>query len=330
MKFKNYSFYIGLFIVLFIIGFNAANYFNKDTSVKRSRFFLGTIVEIQVKDLEKEKAEDVISKAFDEFSRIDDLLSTYNINSPVWKINNNPDSLLKVDPEIYSLLKNCLQISDSTYGAFDVCIDTLISLWGFGKEKMSVPDGKNIQKALLSSGKKNLKLINNNTIIRYKDVKFNFGAIAAGYAVDKVVELLRKNNVKNALVNGGGEIRTLGNNWSIGIQHPRVPGAILDRIRLNGFSIATSGDYEQYFEENGVRYHHIIDPKDGYPAGGCQSVTIIAKTSAMADALATGIFVLGPENGMDLIESLDSVEALIVDKNGKVSKSSGFHNFLLR
>lgn len=330
MKLRNVLLYTGLFIVLFIIGFKAADLFSRNTTVKRTRFLLGTIVEIQVRDLDEQSAEKVIGKAFDEFSRIDDLLSIYKTTSPLLKINKSIDSVLTVDPEIYSLIKECQKLTAITHGAFDISIDTLISLWGFGKDKMSVPDKRMIQSAFLSSGIQNLRLSENNTVIRRNNLKFNFGAIAAGYAVDRVTELLKRNNVQNALINGGGEIRSIGENWSVGIQHPRVQGAMIDKIRLNGFSVATSGDYEQCFEENGIRYHHILNPFTGRPARGCQSVTIISRTNTMADALATGVFVLGPEKGMALVESLKDVEALIVDKNGTVSRSSGFHQFLLR
>lgn len=330
MNFKRILLYTGTFIVLFIIGYNAANHFGNDTTVRKTRFLLGTIFEIQIRDTEKDKAEEIISAAFDEVSRIDDLLSTYKTKNAVWDINNSGDSVIRVDPEIYSLLDECLKISETTNGAFDIAIDTLISLWGFGKDRMVVPETNLLNKALLSSGYQNLKLSGNNYVIRNNGVKLNFGAIAAGYAVDRVFEHLKTANVKSALINGGGEIRAIGNEWSVGIQHPRVSGALLEKINLKGFSVATSGDYEQFFEDNGVRYHHILNPANGYPATECQSVTVVAENTTIADALGTGVFVLGPEKGMALIESLENVEALIVDKNGRIIKSSGFQKFLLR
>lgn len=330
MNLKKIIVYTSSFIVLFIIGYNAATYFNQDKTIRKTRFLLGTIVEIQVRDLDEEKAEEVISEAFHKIERIDALLSTFDSKSPIWRFNNSTDTLIKMDPDIYLLINECLEISEITSGSFDITIDTLISLWGFGKEKMVVPDNNLLQQSLKASGEHNLILSDNFTIIRNNNVKLNFGAVAAGYAVDKAIEYLKNAKVKNALVNGGGEIRSIGDGWSIGIQHPRVPGALLEKIKLNGYSVATSGDYEMYFEENGIRYHHLLNPATGYPADKCQSVTIIAENTTMADALGTGVFVLGPEKGMALIESLENVEALIVDKNGRITKSSGFHKFLLR
>lgn len=327
---KKFLFFTGLFIVLFIIGYNAANQLNRDTTVKRSRFYFGTLVEIEIRDSDKEKSEKILSEAFDEFSRIENMLTTYDTAGIVWKMNSSRDSLFEVIPEIYQLIEECIRISKITDGGFDVAIDTLISLWGFGKEIQSIPDSRILTDALYASGIKNIGLGENNIVFRDNNTKFNFGAIAAGYAVDRVLEILKKNGVKSALVNGGGEISTLGAGWNIGIQHPRIPGAIVEKIQLNGYSVATSGDYEQFFEADGKRYHHILDPSSGKPAMECQSVTVLAENNTLADALATGIFVLGPEKGMQLVEKLDNVEALIIDKDGIITKSRGFNKFLLR
>ena len=128
----------------------------------------------------------------------------------------------------------------------------------------------------------------------------NFGAIAKGYAVDKAIDVLKTLGIKEALVNAGGEISVIGNDWIVGIQHPREINSIIKKIKLDGFTVATSGDYEQYFEVDGNRYHHILDPKTGYPSKGLRSVTIINKLNAIADALATAVFVMGKENGIKI------------------------------
>jgi thiamine biosynthesis lipoprotein len=155
----------------------------------------------------------------------------------------------------------------------------------------------------------------------------DLGGIAKGYAVDAAIRVLKEKNVESAMVNAGGDIYVLGRKhgkpWRIGIRHPRRGGEILGIVEVEDKAIVTSGDYERYFFSEGKRYHHILNPKTGYPANECQSVTIVAKKATIADGLATGVFVLGPREGMDLVESLEEVEGVIVNKEGEMSVSSG-------
>lgn len=326
---KRFIGYTVLVIVLFLIGFFIArNSSDEIITVKRTQILLGTVVEIQVRDVHEQKADDAISKAFAEVKRIDDLFTTYNEESPVWKLNNTTDSIIYVDPEIYNLIVLCDSITKLSDGSFDVSLDNLTKAWGFYTDDPQLPDRWIVESALKLSGWNNIELITNNKISKHKNVGLNFGAIAKGYAVDKAIEVLRKFGIKKALVNAGGEISVIGNDWVVGIQHPRETNSIIKKIELNGYTVATSGDYEQYFEVDGVRYHHILDPKTGYPSTGLQSVTIINKSNTIADALATGVFVMGKEEGMKLIESLDNAEAMIIDSNGNIFYSSGFEKYL--
>lgn len=296
---------------------------------KRTQILLGTVVEIQVSDEDEQKAEDAISQAFSEVKRIDYLFTTYNEESPVWKINNNNDTLIKVDSEIYNLLVLCDSVTRLSEGCFDVSLDNLTKAWGFYTDNPHLPTKAAIDSALNSSGWKNIHLKGNQTIIRRKIVGLNFGAIAKGYAVDKAIDVLKKFEIKKALVNAGGEIKVIGSDWKVGIQHPRDERGIVAVVKLNDMTVATSGDYEQYFEQDGIRYHHIIDPKTGYPARGLQSVTVINESNSFADALATAVFVMGKEKGMKLIENLNNTEAMIIDEEGKIFYSSGFEKFLV-
>ncbi|MFN3694764.1 MAG: FAD:protein FMN transferase, partial [Ignavibacterium sp.] len=258
-----------------------------------------------------------------------DLFTTYNEESPVWKINNSADTLLKIDEEIYSLLELCDSVTRMSDGCFDVSLDNLTRAWGFYTDNPHLPTKPAIDSALMKSGWKNVKLIGNSTIIRKKNVGLNFGAIAKGYAVDKAVNILRTSGIESALVNAGGEIKVIGNDWNIGIQHPRDERDIIAVVKLNNNSVATSGEYEQFFEVDGIRYHHILDPESGYPAKGLQSVTIINQSNTFADALATAVFVMGKDKGMMLIENLNDTEAMIIDSEGKIFYSSGFEKFLI-
>ncbi len=156
----------------------------------------------------------------------------------------------------------------------------------------------------------------------------DLGGIAKGYAVDRACEILRAHNIEYALVNAGGDIRVLGGKpdgkpWRIGIQHPRYSDSVLDVVEVKDKVVVTSGDYERYFIVDGRRYHHILDPGNGYPASRCMSVTIVTNSALKGDALATGVFVLGPEKGMELIERLPEVEGLIVASEGNIEVSSG-------
>ena len=321
--------YTVLVIVLFLIGFFIArNSGDEIKTFKRTQILLGTVVEIQVRDADEKKADDAITKAFAEVKRIDVLFTTYNEESPVWKINNKKDSIISVDPEIYNLIVLCDSVTKLSAGSFDVSLDNLTKAWGFYTDDPKLPEKSAIDSALIHSGWTNIRLLGDMQIIKHKNIGLNFGAIAKGYAVDKAMDVLKKYEIKEALVNAGGEISKIGNDWIVGIQHPREINSIIKKIKLNGSTVATSGDYEQYFEVDGIRYHHILDPKTGYPSTGLQSVTIINKSSTIADALATGIFVMGKENGMRLIESLDDTETMIIDSDGNIFYSSGFEKFL--
>ena len=328
---KKFVAYGILSVVLFLVGFFIArNSSDEIKTTKRTQILLGTVIEIQVRDVDEQNAEDVITKAFSEVKRIDDLFTTYSEESPVWKLSNSSDSIISVDPEIYNLIVLCDSITKLSNGSFDVSLDNLTKVWGFYTDDPQLPSKAEVDSALLNSGWQNVILLGDNKIIKKENVGLNFGAIAKGYAVDKAIEVLRKLGIKAALVNAGGEISVIGNDWIVGIQHPREINSIIKKIKIDGFTVATSGDYEQYFEVDGKRYHHILDPKTGYPAKGLQSVTIINKSNTIADALATAVFVTGNENGMKLIDSLDDTEAMIIDSEGKIFYSSGFEKFLVK
>ncbi len=323
--------WFGLFVVLFLIGFFiAGNNDNEPKVVKRTQILLGTVVEIQIIDNDEQKAEDPIREAFAEIKRIDDLFTTYNEQSPVWKINNSSDTLIKVDEEIYNLLVLCDSVTKISDGCFDVTLDNLTKVWGFYTDNPALPEKESVLGALDLCGWKNLNLTGDATIIKKKKVGLNFGAIAKGYAVDQAIKIIGNYGVKRALVNAGGEIKVIGEDWKIGIQHPRDEREIIAAIKLNNNSVATSGDYEQFFEVDGIRFHHILDPKTGYPARGIQSVTVINESNTFADALATAVFVMGKENGMKLIENLDNTEAMIIDDEGNIFYSKGFEKFLIK
>ncbi len=314
---------------MFVIGFFLSRIdYGEIQEFKRVRFLLGTVVEIHVKDRDRKKAEEAILQAFNEIERVEHLFSTFDPESPVSKINSGDKKLIVVDPEIYRVM----EISDSlwrlSHGAFDAALNNLIDLWGFDSEHPSLPPGTKIKEALEQSGWDNIILIGNNSFIRSKEVGLNFSSIAKGYAVDKAIEVLGKYGITDALVNAGGDVKTIGYNWTVGIQHPRNPKGLIAKIKPDGLAVGTSGDYEKFFTVNGKRYNHLLNPKTGYPSDSLMSVTVLCKDCTTADALATTVFVLGPYEGMKLIEKLPGAEGMIMNKEGEIIYSKNFRSFI--
>jgi thiamine biosynthesis lipoprotein len=215
-------------------------------------------------------------------------------------------------------------------GAFDIAVQPLIEAWGFDGDEPAIPTADALQFARERSGWRHIAFASDGRVKKSPGARINFGAIAKGYAVDRAVAVLRERGITDALVNAGGEIRATGGEWQVGIQHPRSPSELLAVVDLHGRSIATSGDYEQFFEKDGVRYHHIFDPSTGAPARRCQSVSVIAGDDMTADALATAIFVLGPKSGLELLHQYPDIEALIVDDQGAQHSTPGFDRYRKR
>lgn len=320
------------FLALFVMAFFVALQFGKkdDDTVTRTQVALGTLVEIQVRGMDRAEADAAIGLAFEEVRRVDTLFSTYKPESPVWKLNRGSDTLVTLPAEVYALLQRCDTLWQTSGGAFDVAVEPLIQAWGFDGDHPSVPDDDALVSALSRSGWRHLVLEGGGRVRKAVGSGVNFGAIAKGYAVDRAVEVLRGLGAVEALVNAGGEIRATGGAWEVGIQHPRSPSELLAVVDLQGRAIATSGDYEQYFEADGRRYHHIFDPATGRPARGCQSVSVIAADDAAADALATAVFVMGTRRGMEFLKQNPDIEALIVDENGALHETPGFGRYRKR
>lgn len=254
---------------------------------------MGTIVEVA--SSRKEAAEIV----FTEISRIDKLLSVYNTNSEVSLLNNNGE--LSASQDTVYIIKKSKELYEASAGAFDITVEPLVQLWGFESHKYTLPVKKEIAETLKLVGSNKIILNEADNVIKFKTsgMKIGLGAIAKGYAVDLAVSKLKETGIKDCLINAGGDIYCLGNNfgkpWKIAIRDPRKSG-IYEVLELENKAVATSGDYEQYFIKGRKRYTHIFDPRTGYPADkGVCSVTVIASDCLTADALATSIFVLGKD-----------------------------------
>ncbi len=233
---------------------------------------------------------------------------------------------VKVSRETIEVLKRAQEVSKLSEGGFDITVGPLVQLWRKARERGMSPEMEEVKETLNLVNFRNLKIHYGGKVsLRKKGMSIDLGGIAKGYAVDRAFELLKGVGYKNLVVNAGGDLRVGGSKpegpWSIGIQHPRDPEKIMARISVSDAAVATSGDYEKFFIHQGKRYHHILNPKNGFPAEGCQSVTVLHKEGAAADALATAIFVLGPEKGYALCQRLEGVDYLIVDQEGNVTLS---------
>jgi thiamine biosynthesis lipoprotein len=256
-------------------------------------------------------------------------MSPWIESSDVSRINRSAgNDGVRVSPETVEVIKRAQEGSKLSDGAFDITVGPLVQLWRKARERGMPPEMEEVKETLNLVNFTNLKTHYGGKVsLRKKGMNIDLGGIAKGYAVDRAFELLKGLGYRNLVVNAGGDLRVGGSKpegpWSIGIQHPRDPEKIIARISLSDTAVATSGDYEKFFIHQGKRYHHILNPKNGFPAKGCQSVTILHKEGITADALATAIFVLGPEKGYALCQKLEGVDCLIVDKEGDTTLSPG-------
>lgn len=303
---------------------------------KATKFLMGTIVDITVLDTSETAANDAIEAAFAEIGRIADIFYEGNPESPIYAFNHRLGNQLVMSSEVLGLVQRSIDISGKTEGAFDITIGALLPLYQFNGDSLVPPDEKAIQKSLPNVNFRMLTVdMNNNLLIcENKNVQIGTGAVAKGYAVDRAIDILKLKGVKGAIVNAGGDLRTLprsdGRLWRLGIQHPRQHDEILGVLEISEGSVTTSGDYEKFFMYNGKRIHHILNPKTGLPADSCQSVTIVAQTTELADALATAMFVLGESKGKEIIRQFPAVEAMWVRADGQRFETPGFAKYYTR
>jgi thiamine biosynthesis lipoprotein len=317
-----------LFALLLVILLSALALFGRGgedaAEFRRARVLMGTVVEITLLDagagIDREAA---MEAAFSAMAEVEARMSAHRDDSETARLSAAAGAL-EVSAETAEVLELGLRVAAASGGAFDLTLGRLKALWGFDGDGPRVPDDAEIAAALRGIGPTALRLEGRRVTKGDAALGVDLGAIAKGYAVDRAVAALRAAGIRRASVNAGGDLRLLGDHggrpWRIGIQHPRDPQGVLVTLELADAAVVTSGDYERFFEVDGVRYHHILDPRDGRPAAACQSVTVVAASAAEADALATAAFVLGPEAGRHLVESWGGM-ALIVAADGTLSLS---------
>jgi thiamine biosynthesis lipoprotein len=264
----------------------------------------------------------------DDYRRIDRAMSTYRADSEISVLNARAGSeAVVIDDELFGLIVKSLDVSRASGGAFDISYESVGYLYDFRAGRH--PDATQIAAAIDAIDYRRIIVDPIRRSVRFDapGMRINLGGIAKGYAVERGAAILRDAGVEHALLNAGGDTRVLGDRlgepWIVGIRHPRLEGEVATRLPLIDEAISTSGDYERFFEEDGRRYHHILNPATGEPTETVLSATVIGPDATLTDALSTTVFVLGTADGLALIERYPDYEAIIVEPSGRLAYSSG-------
>jgi thiamine biosynthesis lipoprotein len=289
---------------------------------------MGTRVSVELWADDETRGRELVVGVMREYRRIDDAMSTYKPDSEISRVNAQAaEAPMVISDELFGLVDRSLELSRMSGGAFDITYDSVGYLYDFRARQR--PTDRQIEERIDAVDYRHVVLdrARGTIFFKAKGVRINLGGIAKGYVVERAAAMLRASGVEHALLNAGGDTRVIGDRrgqpWIVGIRHPRVADEVVTRLPLVDEAISTSGDYERYFEENGQRYHHIINPATGRPTEGILTVTVIGPDGTMTDGLDTAIFVLGVERGLELIEAYPDYETIIVDAAGKVAYSKG-------
>jgi thiamine biosynthesis lipoprotein len=293
-----------------------------------SRPLLGTEVSVYLWSDDAEMGQQALEEVFIEAARIDRLMSTYKDESEISKINRlAADGPVAVGEELFQLVQRSLDVSVLTRGAFDITVDSVGQHYDFRARQR--PDSETVEAERENIDYRYVQLDKAAGSVTFlkEGVRINLGGIAKGYVVERGIDILRHRGVENAIVTAGGDSRLLGDRrgrpWMVGIRDPRNDGQVAISVPLADEAISTSGDYERYFDEDGVRYHHIIQPSTGAPASGVHSATVFGPDAVITDALSTSVFVLGVDQGLTLIGTLPDYESIVIDSEGRVFYSDG-------
>ena len=296
--------------------------------LKEKQAIMGTEITVEIWHDKKQKAQHCFDDVFKEMWRIDALMSPFKDNSELTKINNNAsDQPVVVSEELFRLLNKSLEISHLSDGAFDITFSSIGYMYDY--REGTQPTNEMINKKLAAINYQHILLNTKEHSVRFKKqgVRIDLGGIAKGYAVDNAIDILKRCGTEYGLVTAGGDSRILGDKkgrpWMMGIQHPRKKKEVAVVLPLSNTAISTSGDYERYFIKDNQRIHHIINPHTGKSADKAWSATVITDDALTSDALSTTLFVLGAKKGLDLINKLEGIDAVIIDASGNMHYSSG-------
>ncbi|HAF79284.1 MAG TPA: thiamine biosynthesis protein ApbE [Maribacter sp.] len=296
---------------------------------KRTIKLMGSRFDITVVAKDPIEGQEYINLAVSEITRIEKLISSWDPNSQTSEINKNAGvQPVKVDAELFNLIQRGIGISTLTDGAFDISYASMDNIWRFDGSMTKMPEEATIKASVSKVGYQNILLNkkDHTVFLKLKGMKIGFGAIGKGYAADKAKELLISRGVVAGIINASGDMNTWGkqpngDSWQVAITNPMNKNKVFALLPLDNGAVVTSGNYEKYVTFNNTRYTHIIDPRSGYPATGIVSVTVFAPKAELADALATSVFVMGKEVGLNRIEQLPKVECIIIDDLGTIITS---------
>lgn len=277
----------------------------------------------------KKTTSRAIDLALDRMQEIDTKFNSLNPKSQVYAFNHRNEPIS--DGEIVEVIRSALEIAQATGGAFDITVAPLVELWGFYGSSPRLPQEQEIKDCLARVGYQYLSLVNSRLEKTKMDVNIDLGGIAKGYAVSQAAKVLKEEGVGSALIDAGGDVYALGKKgsglWKVGIKNPRADD-LLGYVEVENLAVMGSGDYERFFEKDGRRYHHIFNPKTGYPTEGVSGITLLYPDPMAADAWATALFVLGPKKAFEMVEKTPGMEAMMVTSSGEILYSSGLRDAL--
>ncbi|HEY0767229.1 MAG TPA: FAD:protein FMN transferase [Steroidobacteraceae bacterium] len=296
--------------------------------MERTETIMGTRVYVQLWAEDRVKGNAAIEAVMAEMRRIDALMSHYKPESQLSQINARANrEPVQVDKELFDLIKLSTHYSQITEGAFDITYASVGYLYDYPRHIR--PTEAQIKSALPAVNWRNMLLDEQHHTVRFEHpgMRIDLGGIGKGYAVDRGVAILKARAIQHAVVTAGGDSRIIGDRmgrpWLVAIRHPDDPHKVVTRIPLSDTAMSTSGDYERYFDEKGVRYHHIIDPRTGHSASKVRSATILAPTATQTDGMSKTAFVLGPEKALEIINRMPEYDAVFVCPDGRVLYSNG-------
>jgi len=298
--------------------------------VDEARPLMGTVVEISAEGADATAARDAIEAAYREMGRLSDMMNHYDPASVVSAINDAAGArAVRVPPELMEVLAMARRVSERSAGAFDVTVGSLRG-WRFRSGDTRLPAPEEIAAQLPRVGYRKLRLDRaaGTAFLAERGMRIDLGGIAKVYILHSGLRALERRGVARAMVNGGGDVLASGSPgarpWRIGVRDPRAPQQLIGVLEIERGFVVSSGDYERYFVKDGVRYHHILDPRTGYPSAGPRGVTLVAQDMEAVNGLSVAIMVLGRDRGMRLVTATPGLDALIVDRDGSLWMSPGF------
>lgn len=301
---------------------------------KQSMKLMGNQFEISVVGRDMEWANRMIDWGVEEIQRIEKLLTTFNDNSETNLINRFAgEKPVQVSTETFSLIRRSIRLSEITQGAFDISYGSIDKrLWNFDTTMMQLPDEKKAKRMVRLINYRNILLDESEetVMLKEKGMRIGFGGIGKGYAAEMAKKVMKAAGVESGIVNASGDLTCWGTQpdgsaWTIGIVNPNLGDKIFSYLSVTDMAVATSGNYEKFIMIDGIKYSHTINPRTGMPVNGIKSVTIITPNAEIADAMATPVTIMGVKAGLDMINQIKNIEAIVIDDDDIIYTSKNIH-----